>query len=77
VLGAIRVAPPVRWVLLAPGVSVAITTVLFYGGHRIRSPLEPVVAVLAGVAVASMATRSAARATGDRTDDAHARAVAT
>jgi hypothetical protein len=54
VLGAVRVQPPPRWVLLAPVVSVAITTVLFYGGHRIRSPMEPVVAVLAGVAIASL-----------------------
>jgi 4-amino-4-deoxy-L-arabinose transferase-like glycosyltransferase len=38
-----------RAVLLMPVVSVAVTTVLFYGGHRIRSPLEPVVVLGAAV----------------------------
>ena len=34
-----------RVLLLGPVVTVVATTLLFYGGHRIRSPLEPVVAL--------------------------------
>jgi 4-amino-4-deoxy-L-arabinose transferase-like glycosyltransferase len=34
-----------RTLLVAPVVTVVVTTLLFYGGHRIRSPLEPVVAL--------------------------------
>ena len=56
-VGVRRVAGPARWVLLTPVVGVAITTILFYGAHRIRSPMEPVVVVLAAVALASMAGR--------------------
>lgn len=37
-----------RW-LLVPPVTVLITTVLFYGAHRLRAPAEPVVVVLAAV----------------------------
>jgi hypothetical protein len=40
-----------RALLVAPVVVVLTTTVLFYGGHRLRSPMEPVVAVGAGLAV--------------------------
>ena len=43
--------------LLTPVVGVAITTVLFYGAHRIRSPMEPVVVVLAAIALVSIAGR--------------------
>jgi hypothetical protein len=57
VIGIRRVAGPVRWVLLTPVVSVAITTVVFYGAHRIRSPMEPVVVVLAAIALTSLAGR--------------------
>jgi 4-amino-4-deoxy-L-arabinose transferase-like glycosyltransferase len=53
-VGVRRVAAPARWVLLTPVVSVAITTVLFYGAHRIRSPMEPVVVVFAAVALVSI-----------------------
>lgn len=38
-----------RWWLAVPPVSVLITTVLFYGAHRIRAPAEPVVVLLAAV----------------------------
>ena len=57
VVGARRLGGATRWVLLTPVASVAVTTVAFYGGHRIRSPLEPVVAVLAGVAIAAAVRR--------------------
>jgi hypothetical protein len=53
-LGVRRVAAPARWVLLTPVGSVLLTTVLFYGAHRIRSPMEPVVVVFAAVALVSM-----------------------
>jgi hypothetical protein len=59
VVGLVRIAPPARWVLLTPVISVAVTTVVFYGAHRIRAPLEPVVAVAAGVAVAGLGRRPA------------------
>ena len=38
-----------RWWLVVPIVSVLVTTILFYGAHRIRAPAEPVVVVLAAV----------------------------
>ncbi len=41
-----------RWWLAVPVVTVVVTTVLFYGAHRIRAPAEPAVVVLAAVAVA-------------------------
>ena len=53
-VGVRRVAAPARWVLLTPVIGVAITTVLFYGAHRIRSPMEPVVVVFAAVALVSI-----------------------
>ncbi|HEX4981336.1 MAG TPA: hypothetical protein VFV63_06545 [Ilumatobacteraceae bacterium] len=56
-VGVRRVAGPTRRVLLTPVVGVAITTILFYGAHRIRSPMEPVVVVLAAVALVSIAGR--------------------
>ena len=56
-VGVRRVAPPARWVLLAPVVGVALTTVAFYGAHRIRAPMEPIVVVLAAVTLVSIAGR--------------------
>jgi hypothetical protein len=57
VLGVRRVTGPVLWVLLTPVAGVAITTVVFYGAHRIRAPMEPVVVVLAAIALATIAAR--------------------
>jgi hypothetical protein len=57
VVGLRRIDGPARAVLLAPVIAVGITTVLFYGAHRIRSPLEPVVTVAAAVAVAGVVER--------------------
>jgi hypothetical protein len=45
VVGLARARGLDRAVLLTPVVIVAVTSVLFYGGHRLRSPLEPVVPV--------------------------------
>ncbi len=53
IVGARMLTRRPRLILLTPVVSVFITTVCFYGGHRIRSPLEPVVVVLSGVAMAA------------------------
>ena len=44
-----------RWVTAAPAIGVFVTTVLFYGGHRLRSPLEPVVVICAAVAIVRLA----------------------
>jgi 4-amino-4-deoxy-L-arabinose transferase-like glycosyltransferase len=41
-----------RKVLLLPVVVVAVTTVLFYGGHRLRAPAEPVLCLGAAVTLA-------------------------
>ena len=38
-----------RWLLALPLLSGATATVLFYGGHRLRAPAEPVVVILAAV----------------------------
>jgi 4-amino-4-deoxy-L-arabinose transferase-like glycosyltransferase len=59
-IGAWRLRGPARWVLLTPAVAVTITTLLFYGAHRIRSPMEPIVTVFAAMAVTSIAERTLA-----------------
>jgi hypothetical protein len=41
-----------RSVLLLPIIVVAVTTVLFYGGHRLRAPAEPVLCLGAAVTLA-------------------------
>ena len=41
--------PRSRWWLAVPLLTVLVTTVLFYGAHRIRAPAEPAVVVLAAV----------------------------
>jgi len=38
-----------RWWLAVPLVTVLVTTIAFYGAHRIRAPAEPVVVLLAAV----------------------------
>jgi hypothetical protein len=43
------------WILLAPVLGVLITSVVFYGAHRLRSPMEPVVVLCAAVGVAHLA----------------------
>jgi hypothetical protein len=44
-------------VLLMPVAVVAVTTVVFYGGHRIRSSLEPVIVLSAAVALTGLVRR--------------------
>ena len=41
------------WILIAPAIGVAIATVVFYGAHRLRSPMEPVVVICSAVAIAT------------------------
>jgi hypothetical protein len=43
-----------RWWLVVPVASVLITTILFYGAHRIRAPAEPVVVLLAAVSLVAL-----------------------
>jgi 4-amino-4-deoxy-L-arabinose transferase-like glycosyltransferase len=66
VMGVRRIDRVSRRLLLVPVVTVLITTVLFYGAHRIRSPLEPTVVVGAAVAIATWsATRWRTRPSAD------------
>jgi 4-amino-4-deoxy-L-arabinose transferase-like glycosyltransferase len=54
----------VRPVFAVPAVMVIVVSAVFYGAHRIRSPLEPVVVVLSAVAIASLlGRRSSAEST--------------
>ena len=56
-----------RWLVFAPGVVVLCTTVLFYGGHRIRSSAEPSLVLLTATAVTAAveAARRNRRSTSD------------
>lgn len=53
-----------RQILLLPVVAVLVTTIVFYGGHRIRSSMEPTVVVFAAVALAAWVKRGEATAAG-------------
>ncbi|MDP9463237.1 MAG: glycosyltransferase family 39 protein [Actinomycetota bacterium] len=46
-----------RAVLLIPIIVALATTVMFYGGHRIRSPAEPAIVVLSAIAINEWMTR--------------------
>lgn len=46
-VGVYRLPRGVRWVIASPALCVLVVTVAFYGSHRLRAPLEPVVAVAA------------------------------
>lgn len=59
VVGAIRTRRRDRAVLLIPVVIALATTVLIYGGHRIRSAAEPSIVVFAAIAISSMRRRAA------------------
>ena len=50
-IGLWRTPRAARHVLLIPVVIVILTTVLFYGGHRLRAPAEPVLCIAAAVAL--------------------------
>jgi hypothetical protein len=49
VLGREEATARSRWWLAVPLLAVVVTTVLFYGAHRIRAPAEPAIVVLASV----------------------------
>jgi hypothetical protein len=42
------------WILISPVIGVVVTTIAFYGAHRLRSPMEPVVVICAAVAIADV-----------------------
>jgi 4-amino-4-deoxy-L-arabinose transferase-like glycosyltransferase len=55
-----RMRPGVRWIMLVPVIGVVVVTLVFYGSHRLRAPLEPIVVVAAGCALAELSRRSRA-----------------
>lgn len=57
--GARRLRRRDRWLLLLPCGVVVCTTVLFYGGHRIRSSAEPVLVLLTALALSHALTKRA------------------
>jgi 4-amino-4-deoxy-L-arabinose transferase-like glycosyltransferase len=59
VIGALRLRRLHRAVMLAPVTVVMMTTIIFYGGHRIRSAAEPAIVVLAAVAIDAWLTNRA------------------
>jgi 4-amino-4-deoxy-L-arabinose transferase-like glycosyltransferase len=50
-----------RWWLAVPVLTVLVTTIAFYGAHRIRAPAEPAVVLLAAVATVDAWDRVRAR----------------
>jgi 4-amino-4-deoxy-L-arabinose transferase-like glycosyltransferase len=46
-----------RWWLAVPPITVLVSTVVFYGAHRIRAPAEPVVVVLAAAGAVALYER--------------------
>jgi 4-amino-4-deoxy-L-arabinose transferase-like glycosyltransferase len=53
-VGAMRTARSRRDVLALPVVTTVVVSALFYGAHRFRTPMEPVVAVLAAVTLVAL-----------------------
>lgn len=51
-----------RWWLLVPAIAVLVTTIVFYGAHRIRAPAEPSVVVFAAIGIVTMVERRRAAA---------------
>jgi 4-amino-4-deoxy-L-arabinose transferase-like glycosyltransferase len=50
-----------RWWLAVPVLTVLVTTIVFYGAHRIRAPAEPAIVLLAAVAAVDAWDRVRAR----------------
>ncbi len=46
-----------RWWLLVPVIAVLLTTIAFYGAHRIRAPAEPSVVVLSAIGIVAVVER--------------------
>lgn len=57
VAGIGRIRPVDRWVLVLPLITTTFVAVVFYGAHRLRVPLEPVIVVTAAVGVVTLAER--------------------
>ncbi|MEO5901982.1 MAG: hypothetical protein ABIR68_17890, partial [Ilumatobacteraceae bacterium] len=55
--GLTRVRRQARWLLLGPVLVVGVTTIVFYGAHRIRSSAEPTVVIGAAVAIVALGDR--------------------
>lgn len=53
-VGALRVGRRSRDVLALPVVTTVVVSALFYGAHRFRTPMEPVVVVLAAVTIVAL-----------------------
>lgn len=68
VVGLWRTRGTDRTVLLLPVIVVAITTILFYGGHRLRAPAEPVLCLGAAVTLAGASPDRRRRHPGDSLD---------
>lgn len=56
-MGLRRIDSRTRWLLLLPCAAVAVTTIVFYGGHRIRSSMEPTVVIAAAVMIVRLLAR--------------------
>ncbi|MCU1397342.1 MAG: glycosyl transferase, family 39 [Acidimicrobiales bacterium] len=76
-IGVWRTRRGVRYVLLAPVITVLVVTLAFYGAHRLRASMEPIVVVGAASFLASTSLgRRWPRARFDQTDTAPAEAMA-
>lgn len=53
-----RIRPVDRWVLVLPVITTTVVAIVFYGAHRLRIPLEPVIVVAAAVSLTALASRS-------------------
>jgi 4-amino-4-deoxy-L-arabinose transferase-like glycosyltransferase len=60
-----------RWWLAVPLLAVFVTTVLFYGAHRIRAPAEPVVVVLAAAGAVALYERGTTESQGGLSEPWH------
>jgi 4-amino-4-deoxy-L-arabinose transferase-like glycosyltransferase len=60
-VGAMRITPAQRDVLALPVITTVLVSALFYGAHRFRTPMEPVVVVLAAVTMVESWHRARAR----------------
>src|SRR4051794_26890245 len=54
VVGWWRVRKSFGYLLAVPVINVAVVTIVFYGAHRLRSPMEPVVVVCAACAIVAI-----------------------
>ncbi|MCU1396577.1 MAG: hypothetical protein JWM34_5005 [Ilumatobacteraceae bacterium] len=67
-IGLWRMRRGVRWVMLAPVITVGVVTLAFYGAHRLRATMEPVVVIGAAVYLASEPWKQRGRTASQRPD---------